>query len=127
MRASRARRAERRRPMDAPAASAAPPKPGLLARARAQLFYSAGASLVTLAIAALLLWALWRAFGWGVLHAVTSADFAACKAAEHGACWGFVTEKWRLILFGRYPYEQQWRPALATGAVFAMLVASALP
>jgi general L-amino acid transport system permease protein len=32
-----------------------------------------------------------------------------------------------LILFGRYPYEQQWRPALATGAVLAMLVASALP
>jgi general L-amino acid transport system permease protein len=32
-----------------------------------------------------------------------------------------------LIVFGRYPYEQQWRPALATGAVLAMLVASALP
>ena len=109
------------------AASARPPKPGFFEHTRARLFYSPGATLVTLAVAALLLWASWRAFGWGVLHAVAAPDFAACKAAEHGACWGFVAEKWRLILFGRYPYEQQWRPALATGAVLAMLVASALP
>jgi general L-amino acid transport system permease protein len=113
--------------MDTLAVSAPPPKPGLFERARAHLFYSPAAGLVTFTIAALLLWALWRSFGWGVLHAVAAPDFAACKAADHGACWGFVAEKWRLILFGRYPYEQQWRPALATGTVLAMLVASALP
>ncbi|HKX43700.1 MAG TPA: amino acid ABC transporter permease [Burkholderiaceae bacterium] len=94
---------------------------------RRRLFYSPGASLVTLAIAALLAWALWHAFDWGVVHAVAAPDLAACKAAEHGACWGFVAEKWRLIVFGRYPYEQQWRPALATGAVLATLIASGLP
>jgi len=113
--------------MDAPAASAPPPKPGFFERVRAQLFYGPGASLVTLAVAALLLWALWSVFGWSVLRAVVAPDIAACRAADHGACWGFVAEKWRLILFGRYPYEQQWRPAVATGAVLAMLVASALP
>ena len=69
----------------------------------------------------------WRLLRSGLPRAVAAPDFAACKAAEHGACWGFVAEKWRLILFGRYPYEQQWRPALATGAVLAMLLASALP
>jgi general L-amino acid transport system permease protein len=94
---------------------------------RQRLFYSPGASLVTLAIAALLAWALWRVLDWGVLHAVAAPDIAACRAAQHGACWGFVAEKWRLIVFGRYPYEQQWRPALATGAVVAMLIATALP
>jgi general L-amino acid transport system permease protein len=62
-----------------------------------------------------------------VLHAVARPDYAACKAAPAGACWGFVAEKWRLIVFGRYPFEQQWRPALATAAVLAMLVATALP
>ena len=113
--------------MDASAASTPPPRRAWLQRIRAQLFYSPGASLVTFAIAALLAWALWHAFGWGVVHAVAAPDFAACKSAEHGACWGFVAEKWRLILFGRYPYEQQWRPAAATGGVLAMLVASALP
>jgi general L-amino acid transport system permease protein len=91
------------------------------------LFTGPGATLVTLVLAGLLAWAGWRAIGWGVVDAVAAPDYAACKAAQHGACWGFVAEKWRLILFGRYPYEQQWRPALATGAVIAMLIATAFP
>jgi general L-amino acid transport system permease protein len=93
-----------------------------------RLFAGPGASAVTLASAALLAWLGWKLVGWGVLHAVAAADLEACRAARgSGACWGFVAEKWRLILFGRYPYEAQWRPALATGLVLAMLVASALP
>ena len=97
-----------------------------VARLRAGLFSSSAASVITLALAGRLLWAGWQVFRWAVLAAVTAPDYASCKAA-HGACWGFVAEKWRLILFGRYPFEQQWRPALATAAVLAMLVASALP
>ena len=107
--------------------AAAPPGPGRLAQWRAGLFSSPGASLVTVVTVLLLGWLGWHLLDWGVIDAVTAPDYAACKAAEHGACWGFVAEKWRLILFGRYPYEQQWRPALATAAVLAMLVASALP
>ena len=105
----------------------APPAPGLIVRARLRYFYSPGAALVTVAVLAVLAWLAWRAFDWGVLRAVTRPDYAACKQPATGACWGFVLEKWRLILFGRYPYEDQWRPALATGAVLAMLVVSALP
>ncbi len=96
-------------------------------RLRARFFYSPGASLVTVAVLALLAWLVGDALDWGVLRAVTVPDYAACKLPGRGACWGFVVEKWRLILFGRYPYEAQWRPALATGLVLAMLVASALP
>ncbi|MBS0448730.1 MAG: amino acid ABC transporter permease [Proteobacteria bacterium] len=94
---------------------------------RARLFASPGAALVTLVLAALFAWAAWEFFVWAVLDARTAPDYKACKAAEHGACWGFVTEKWRLILFGRYPYEAQWRAALATAIVVAALVASAWP
>ena len=112
--------------MDARVASA--PRPASASvRIGKQLFAGPGASALTLAIGALLAWAGWHFFRWAVIDAVPAADYAACKAAEHGACWGFVAEKWRLILFGRYPYEQQWRPALATAAVLAALVASALP
>ena len=32
---------------------------------------------------------------------------------EEGACWPFLREKIRLILFGTYPFSEQWRPALA--------------
>jgi general L-amino acid transport system permease protein len=45
----------------------------------------------------------------------------------HAACWGFVAEKYRLILFGRYPYEDQWRPIVATALVVAALAVSAHP
>jgi general L-amino acid transport system permease protein len=107
--------------------SVGPRRVGFVDRARARLFFSPGASAVTLVLAGLLAWAAWRVVDWGVLRAVAAPDYAACKAAQHGACWGFVAEKWRLIVFGRYPFEQQWRPALATASVLAMLVASAWP
>ena len=103
------------------------PSVGAAARLKARFFYSPGAAAVTLAFAALLAWAAWHAFDWGVLRAVAAPDYAACKQDGRGACWGFVAEKWRLILFGRYPFDAQWRTALATAAVVAMLVASAWP
>ena len=40
-------------------------------------------------------------------------DAKACRDGE-GACWGFIAEKHRFILFGTYPYEQHWRPGLAS-------------
>jgi general L-amino acid transport system permease protein len=35
-----------------------------------------------------------------------------------------VSEKFRIIVFGRYPYEEQWRPLLATLLLLGLLVAS---
>lgn len=107
-------------------ATLAPPSAGLLARLRGRFFYTPGASVVTLLTAALLGFLGARLLGWGVADAVFAPDYAACRAAA-GACWGFVAEKWRLILFGRYPFEEQWRPALAVAAIVAMLLASAWP
>ncbi len=94
---------------------------------RARLFYSPAASLLTLAFGLALAWAGWHAVDWAVLRAVVVPDPAACKATGRGACWGFVSEKWRLIVFGRYPFDDQWRPAVATLAVIAMLLLSAWP
>ena len=108
--------------------SVPPPAAGIVERIRARWFFSPFASAVTLVALALLVWALWVALGWGVARAVAAPDLGACKALAHrGACWGFVTEKWRLILFGRYPYADQWRPALATFAIVAMLLVTAWP
>lgn len=85
------------------------------------------ATALTLAALALLGWLGWWLFDWGVWRAVLVPDHAACRAPGRGACWGFVAEKWRLILFGRYPHDEQWRPALATAVVLGLLVATALP
>lgn len=64
---------------------------------------------------------LWR---WLVTDSrVAPANFQDCLAAG-GACWAFLQAKWRLILFGTFPYDEQWRPALAIGLFIAMVVAS---
>ena len=62
---------------------------------------------------------------WAFVDAVWRPDAAACRAA-HGACWGFIAEKYRLILFGTYPYAEQWRPAAATILLLGLWIVSAL-
>ena len=37
-----------------------------------------------------------------------------------------VTEKFRIIIFGRYPFEEQWRPLVSTVLLCALLVASCM-
>lgn len=67
------------------------------------------------------------AFGWLVLHAETVPDPEVCRALDgSGACWGVIVEKWRLILFGRYPVQEHWRPAVAIVVLLAALAATAL-
>lgn len=52
---------------------------------------------------------------WAVWSAVFEPSLQACRAAAgEGACWGVVAEKWRLILFGRYPADEIWRPITLT-------------
>jgi general L-amino acid transport system permease protein len=71
-------------------------------------------------IALLLLWkAVLPLLDWALVEAVWRPDPKACRAA-HGACWGFVAEKYRFILFGTYPYEEQWRAALASLLLVAL-------
>ncbi|MEY2661503.1 MAG: hypothetical protein RLZZ123_2675, partial [Pseudomonadota bacterium] len=66
---------------------------------------------VTLLMTALLVWQLPGWLSWSMLHAVVQPDADACQTARGlGACWGVVSEKYRLILFGRYPFAEQWRP-----------------
>lgn len=94
---------------------------------RRHFFGSVTSSLLTLLVLALLAVALPPLFNWAVWHAVVQADNAACRAAAGvGACWGVVTEKGRLILFGRYPFEEQWRPLIASALLVLLLVVSCL-
>jgi len=95
---------------------------------RDNLFSNWWSSLVTLAI----LWLAWRYLppflDWAFVEAIWRApDSSACRAAEgRGACWAFIAEKHRFILFGTYPFEQHWRPLLATVLLIALWFASAL-
>jgi len=94
---------------------------------RQELWGSPWRALATLALLALLGWAGAHLLDWAVLQAVFRPDAQACRAQPHGACWGVIAEKWRPILFGRYPFEDQWRPAVAVGLLSALTLLSAWP
>jgi general L-amino acid transport system permease protein len=117
-------------PASLPAGDRPPPgrRGGAWAWLRANLFGGWASAAATILAGAALLRFLPGALRWLVTDAVWSADYERCLALQRGAaCWGFVAEKHRLILFGRYPYAEQWRPALATLLVVLALLVTAHP
>jgi len=102
--------------------------PPVLAWMRANLFSSIGNGITTLVILYVLYRVLGGALNWLVIDAVWDApNMRACHADGSGACWAFIREKWRFILFGRYPFEEQWRAALVTVILFGLTGMSFIP
>ncbi|MBV8913224.1 MAG: amino acid ABC transporter permease [Acetobacteraceae bacterium] len=106
---------------------------GPLGWLRANLFNSVPSTAVTLLLLYFIVkWAI-GLFDWGVLHAIwtvpqTSAgpDPSVCRDAKGvGACWAVIGEKYRFIMFGRYPYEEQWRPAIVVLLFIGLYAVSA--
>lgn len=93
---------------------------------RTRLFCDWGTTLTSLLIGALLLYWLPQLLDWALLRARWRPNAEACLADGAGACWGVIAEKYRIILMGRYPFEEQWRPLLATGLMMALLVVSCI-
>lgn len=88
--------------------------------ARTNLFNTWGNAVITVAVLALLALLVPKLANWAIINAVFEIDAQKCRVAA-GACWGFVGEKYRLMLFGTYPYEEQWRP-LAMSIVLLTLI-----
>jgi general L-amino acid transport system permease protein len=100
---------------------------GAAAWVRNNLFGNWLSSLATLVMAGIALWLLPPLFNWAVVNAVVQPNADACQAARGvGACWGVIVEKWRFIIFGRYPFESQWRPEVATILLTGLLVVSCI-
>lgn len=98
---------------------------GPVAWMRTNLFASIPTTLGTLLILGVLLNYLPALFRWAVLNAVWVADPAVCRAGT-GACWGVIYEKFRFIIFGRYPFDEQWRPLVGTTALLALIICSCM-
>ena len=62
---------------------------------------------------------------WVLIDAVWFSDGAAACGAAEGACWAVIPEKYRVMLFGTFPYDEQWRGAVVIGLILALAVASA--
>jgi len=100
------------------------PTEGPIAWIRINLFGDWVTGLMTLVVGGALLFVVPQFLGWAVFRAAWLPDYDACRVEGVGACWGVVAEKYRFIIFGRYPFEDQWRPLLATTALVAMLIGS---
>ncbi|HYR67912.1 MAG TPA: hypothetical protein VEP47_17355, partial [Reyranella sp.] len=104
----------------------APPidETGAFGWARKHLFSSWANGITTVVLLVAVGWIL----SWFIDWAVLTANFTATTGSEcrgGGACWALIREKFRLIFFGTFPYEQQWRPLFAVVAMLAMLILSA--
>jgi|UniRef100_UPI00404750F5 general L-amino acid transport system permease protein len=92
---------------------------------KTQLFSTPANALLTILSVWLLIMAVPALLDWVFLQAKYSAQSGQeCREVE-GACWAFIAEKHRLILFGTYPYEQQWRPLVSIFLLVALVLLSA--
>ncbi|MGF1650699.1 MAG: amino acid ABC transporter permease [Hyphomicrobiaceae bacterium] len=100
--------------------------PGPLVWVQQNLFNSVGNGITTILLLAALFYAVNGLVQWGVVEAIVRVAPEECRVSK-GACWGFITEKHRLMLFGTYPYAEQWRPLVASILLVALVVATCNP
>ena len=116
--------------MSSPLFQPIPPRPapvdntGPIAWARANLFGDLRTTLATLVVGGLLAWYVPQFLNWALFSAEWRPNADACRLDGVGACWGVVAEKHRLVIFGRYPFDEQWRPLVATVLMVGLLVVS---
>jgi general L-amino acid transport system permease protein len=93
---------------------------GVIGWVRTNLFSSVLNSILTV-LTLLLLWEIVPPlFRWAFIDSSWFTGSQGCRHAA-GACWSIITSNYRFILFGFYPYEQQWRPLLAMIILFGLL------
>ncbi|HKM70497.1 MAG TPA: amino acid ABC transporter permease [Stellaceae bacterium] len=96
---------------------------GPIAWLRVNLFNSIPNTILTLAALYLVAVIIPPVIRWAFIDAVWHAETGrACRAG--GACWAFIAEKGRFILFGRFPYAEHWRPLFTVVIFIAMILAS---
>jgi general L-amino acid transport system permease protein len=93
---------------------------GVIGWATHNLFNGVFNSILTIVT----LFFLWKVvppiFRWAFIDSAWHTTGQACRQAA-GACWSVISMNYRFILFGFYPYEQQWRPFLAMMILFGLL------
>ncbi len=99
---------------------------GVVGWARANLFSSWFNSLLTIAVIITLWYTLIPFFRWAIIDSLWFSTSQECHAGK-GACWSIIPANIRFMLFGFYPYEEQWRPLLAIVLLVGLLLFSRYP
>jgi general L-amino acid transport system permease protein len=60
---------------------------------------------------------------WAFIDSLWMSTGKECMASD-GACWSVIPANFRFILFGFYPYDEQWRPAVAIALLVSLLIFS---
>jgi general L-amino acid transport system permease protein len=100
---------------------------GFVPWVRHNLFGNWKSTVATLIMIALAIAYLPEVSNWAIFKAVFRPNLDECQAARGtGACWGVVAQKYRLIILGRYPYAEQWRPLIATLLLLGLIAVSCI-
>lgn len=111
----------------APLQAGLPSSTASLKRSGKLLFGSPLNAFLTIAFGGLLVVIIPPMLRWAVLEAVLlNPDPNACRATS-GACWSFIYAKSGQLLFGIYPVEERWRPAVVCLLILALLGWSVRP
>jgi general L-amino acid transport system permease protein len=82
----------------------------LLVRMRQIWFANPAMGVFSLLLLAVLAIATWNFAQWAIVHAHWSGASSEACPPDGGACWAFVTARWKPWLVGDYPADQLWRP-----------------
>jgi general L-amino acid transport system permease protein len=93
---------------------------GVIGWARANLFNGWLNSLLTIVTLYFLWIVIPPLIRWAFIDSVWNTSGAVCRDAD-GACWSIIATNFRFILFGFFPYDQQWRPLIAMLLLFGLL------
>lgn len=108
---------------------------GPLAWMRTNLFNSWISTAITLALGYIVIRIALSFVDWAFVNAVWhvpntpagTPDPALCREAlGKGACWAMIADKYRFITFGRYTYEEQWRPLIVIFLFIGLFVISGM-
>jgi general L-amino acid transport system permease protein len=93
--------------------------------------------ILTILALALIAWAVPHLVNWLFIQAVWSGpDRTFCATTIQGgvqpdgwsgACWAFVSAKYDQFIFGRYPLDERWRPAIVGILFIVLLVPMLIP
>ncbi|GAA4254740.1 ABC transporter permease subunit [Azospirillum formosense] len=97
---------------------------GPVAWLRNNLFNTWYNALLTILIAWLLFKAIPPLLDWLIFSANSFGTPPQVCRQEGGACWTFVSEKLRFVMFGTFPYDEQWRPLITIVIIIALVLAS---
>ncbi|MEZ5657365.1 MAG: hypothetical protein R3E83_02200 [Burkholderiaceae bacterium] len=100
---------------------------GIVGWMRANLFGSVANTVITIVVLALLVWLIPGLVSWLITDAVWGRSRSRLVMPPGGrAPRAVVAEKFRVMTFGTYPFDEQWRGGLVVIILSLLLILSAL-